>query len=239
LESGLALATGFACREGRGIDVDHHLVAVAPGPRVEVVSEGGLGDEAEGVGPPLGAGGVVPVDCFAGFLAEIEEALFGSIEGAEENGPDLGGESTANDHHPIFVDPGRETPAGMPTFVVVDLSLTVDPPPGADETFDVGRGTGFGEDEQLFFIVGSGDPGDGANLGVGEAAFTHRLGDAWEVGEGARHADLLASGGQAEPGAPMQPMSAGVETAVPAGPKVELVDHDEKLVGGGLDLGGV
>jgi hypothetical protein len=111
LESGLALVSRHARGEGGGVDVDHNLVAVAAGAGVEVVSEGGLGDEAEGVGPPLSAGGVVPADFLARFLPAVVEALFSSVEGPEEDSADFRGEATTNDHHPIFVDPGRETPA--------------------------------------------------------------------------------------------------------------------------------
>jgi hypothetical protein len=46
-------------RQRLGVDVDDHLVAIPAGARVEPAGQRALGDQPEGVGPPLLGGGVV------------------------------------------------------------------------------------------------------------------------------------------------------------------------------------
>jgi hypothetical protein len=127
-------------------------------------------------------------------------------------------------------------------LLLLALFDPVDPAPGADQALDVGGGAGEGEVEQLLLVVRGGDAGQGADLGVGDAAVAHGLGEARQVAEGAGDADMLAGWAEGEAGAPAEPVGAGAETpmevAVPALALVELADEGEELVGGGGDLGG-
>jgi len=54
------LARCFGVRQHRGVDVDHYLIAVARGPRIEPVAERRLGQQGQRVRLPLGDGRAFP-----------------------------------------------------------------------------------------------------------------------------------------------------------------------------------
>ena len=92
--------------------------------------------------------------------------------------------------------------------------------------------------EQVRFVVGSGDAGERASLGVAELPFGQRLGEKRQVLECAGDPDLLASGVGVDAARPTEPV--GARQRPLGGPPltpVQLGDEYEKAVGRGVNMG--
>ena len=70
---------------------------------------------------------------------------------------------------------------------------------------------------------------------VVEVAALHRRGNLRQTLERPSCTHFLACRAEAEAALPVQPVRAGEEAVVPAAPLVELAEHDQQLVGGGVD----
>ena len=164
-------AKTFPCRHtGRAIHVQHHLVAVARRPAIEIRRQRCLGQQTERVGTPLRrrdflsqAPGLRPTPSLA------EQLVGRRFERALDHGANLGREAAADDDHPVVVDPGREVPVQAPRLGLLRRRHAVDPPPGAGQAFDVGGGTGLREVEQRGFVLWRGDTGQRPHLGIRDA----------------------------------------------------------------------
>jgi hypothetical protein len=131
-------------------------------------------------------------------------------------------QADAEDQHAVVVPP------------VLELSLQrqgrgvcgVGPSPLADESFGLRGGCRKGELEQRLLRVRLGDPGQGADLGVGEAPFCERCGQPGQRGQCTGDADVLASRAGGHAALPGEPVRAGQDAdGVPALAAVELRDQ--------------
>ena len=152
------------------------------------------------------------------------------------HGADFRRQPAPDHHHPVVVHPRVQHAAGVAPPVVGCLRGVVDAPPGPYYLFHVRRRPGQRHVEQRLLGLGRRHPRDGAHLRVGDHAAPHRVAQPGQIGEGARHAHVLASRSWSKTGTPAQPMGAGGKVA-PAFALVELADEEEQLVRGGLDAG--
>ena len=221
--------------EHLGVDVQHHLVAVAAGAGVELGGEGGLGDDGDGVGAALAGGGVVGAALL--LAGDVVELLLGGVEGAQEGLAGLRLEAAAEDEHAVVVPVGGEVAALAAELVAGGLGLAVDLAPGAHQLLDVEGGAVAGAVEEVGLVLGGGDAGEGADLRVGDLAAGEGGGEQRQGRQGAGHPHLLAGGAEGEAGAPVEPVGAGAEADAPALALVELLEQHEQLVGRRLDVG--
>jgi hypothetical protein len=135
-------------RQRLGVDVDHHLVAVAARARIEPAGERALGDQPERVGAALLGGGVL-----AGRVARpacgSRTASPRRVERPQQRRPGLRRQPPAHHHHPVLVGVGGERPAGLPPLLVLHLLDPVHPPPAPHQPLDVRRRPGPREVEQF------------------------------------------------------------------------------------------
>ena len=125
----------------------------------------------------------------------------------------------------------------MPSVLVLDLVLSIDPTPGPHQLLHMSGRSSPGEFEELRLVLRCRHPGQGPDLGVGELPTAHRLGKKLQLAQSLGHSYLLPGGTQVEASAPVEPVGTGAKSPVPAALLVELSNHDEKAEGGGLDLG--
>jgi hypothetical protein len=114
------------------------------------------------------------------------------------------GRLQGSDHErPFFCRKARAEPERAVLFPVVsDVATLVggvglfpgDTAERAQHAFELGRGRMAGEIEEIGLRVGLCDPGQDADLGVGEPSPVERVTDKRQVAEGAGHPDVLPGG---------------------------------------------
>jgi len=107
-----------------------------------------------------------------------------------------------------------------------------------DDALDVFGGARPADLEQPLLGLGCRDPGQRADLRVGQLAMRERLGEPRQRAESPRHAHPFARRAGVEPDAPREPRSARGEAVAPAAAGVELADEIEQARGGGVEVGG-
>ena len=144
-----------------------------------------------------------------------------------------------HDHGAVILVPERER-----SFVVLSVgALGLFGSPGlaiqAHELLDMLGGAVQIDFEQVGFVLGGRDAGQGSDLGVAELTLGHGLGEQGKLGKGAGDADLLAGGVRVDAARPAQPVGAG-ECALPSPhfAPVELGDEGEEAPGCSVDVGG-
>ena len=109
----------------------------------------------------------------------------------------------------------------------------------ADELLDMLRGAMQPDIEEVGFIPGGGDAGQGPDLGVAEFALRQRFGEQRQLRQCTGDSDLLPRGVGVDAAGPAQPVGAGHRPL--GGPDlaaVELGDEDEEPIRGGVNVGG-
>jgi hypothetical protein len=209
-----------------GIDVDHDLVALARGARIDAVMKRGLGQQRERVGLLLLHRRLVG---FRFLLAlPLAERLSGGLQCLQEEGAHLRSQAPTDLHHAVFVWIHVQRPADVLASGVLRLGLGVHSPPTANDTLDMLGRTGPAHREQPLFGLGRGYTGQLADLGVRELAAREGLGQERERAEGAGHADVLAGGAGGKPHAPGEPGGARAKAIAPATAPVELANEIEQ-----------
>jgi hypothetical protein len=131
------------------------------------------------------------------------------------------------------VAPGNEATLG------VELTGTLQRTELAAQSLELGARRALGHVEQQLLVVARGYAGDGADLGVAQLPALHGSGDERQRRERPRHPHLLARRDQTHADAPAEPMGAALGSwRPPACVGIELVDIDEELMGGGVDMRG-
>ena len=110
-------------------------------------------------------------------------------------------------------------------------------PEPPDHPLQLGRGAPPGQIQQIALVRLRGHPGQGPDLGERQLAPGHGgagLGKALQCPCGPH---LLPGRTQVDPGAGVEPVSAGaVATQLPTPPAVEVTDEGQEPVGGGVDV---
>jgi hypothetical protein len=228
LEDGLAGFVGV--REDRGIDVDHHLVALGGGAGVDAVVEGRFREQRQRVGLLLGHGGrfrgnvwragrrVIPARPLVQRLARCGQRL-------DEQGADLGRQAPAERHHTVLVPIHVERPALVAVRGLAGLRVAVHAPPAAHDPFDVLRRAGAPDSQQHLLGLRRRHARQGADLGVRELSASQGLGETRQRPERARYSYPLPCCAQVESHPPAQPGGAGAESVAPTLSGVELADE--------------
>ena len=216
--------------------MQHHLVAVAGGPAVQVRRQRRFGQQTERVGPTL---------CRRHFLGHpfglrrrlslAEQPIGRRLERALDDRAHLGRQAASDDDHAVVVDPGRQLPMQMSRLGLCRCGRLIDPTPRADEAFDVGGRAGLREVEQRGLVLRRGHAGQRPHLGVRDRAARHRGADGRQRGQRVRDPHLLTRCAQGNPGAPVQPVGTRSETAVPAGASIELAQEHEQFERAGME----
>ena len=235
-----------------GVHVHDHLIAVARRALVQPAGQCALGHHAQGVRPPLrdgrdhrlrrvpgraGRRPWLPVAARRRSVRVRRCRVEGRLQRPPHHGSHLRRQPPADHDHAVVVHPGMERPRLVPLLLLGLLGRAVHPPPRADHLLNVRRGAGQGHVEQRLLGLGRRHARDGAQLRVGDGAAPHRVAQLRQLGQGARHAHVLAGGAGGETDAPAQPGGARGE-ALPAAACVELADQDQQLPGGRLDASG-
>src|SRR6185503_20797307 len=117
-----------------------------------------------------------------------------------------------------FVHPGR----------LLTLASAVEPAPAPYDPLHLGRGPRPPDRQEAALGLRSRNPGQSANLGVGEIASPERLGEHGQRPERSRHPHSLPGGTELQVRAPCEPFRAGAEAGVPPLPSVELADQNQE-----------
>jgi len=225
--------------------VNHHLVALARGTRIEPLVERRLREEHQGIGLLLGHRGhfrgnvsVSHCDIPVPPAGPLVQGLARGSERLHEQRPDLRLESPPEDHHAVLVlvhvkGPARMLPRGLP-----GLGPPVYQPPAAHDPLDVGGRVRARHRQEPSFGLGCGHAGEGADLDVRQLPPGKGLGEERQGLEGARHPHPLAGRAQIERHPPREPRGARAEARVPSPSRVELADQGEEACGGGVEVRG-
>ena len=103
-----------SCHPRRGVHVQHHLVAVAGGPAVEVRCQRRLGQQTEGIGPALRRRDVLRQALAFDTSRLPAQPIGGGLERALDHGADFGRQAATDHDHAVVVHPGREVPMEVP-----------------------------------------------------------------------------------------------------------------------------
>ena len=233
-------------REHGGVDVDHHLVALAGGAGIELVMQRGLGEQGERVGLLLrpgrglhrGVGGREAALTDSSDPGPLVQRLAGRIERAEEQRARFGAQPAAKHHGAVVIPVDAQRAARVPARGLARFGPPVHAAPASHDALDVRRGTGTPDRQEARLGLRGRDAGQGADLGVGQLPARQGLGQGRQCPEGARYPHSLPGGARIEPHAPRQPCGAGAEPGVPATARVELPDEVEEAAGRRLEMGG-
>ncbi len=229
--------------QGLGVDMDHHLIALARGAGIEPVVQGRLREESQGIGLPLGhrgrfrgnaPGPGVPVR----HACPLVQRLARGGERLQEQCPHFRLEPPPEDHHAVLVLVQVKGPARMPQRGLPGLGPPVHPTPAAYDPLDVSGRPSSRHRQESRFGLGRGHAGDGADLGVRELPASQGLGQERQRLEGARDPNPFAGCAQIKPHPPAQPGGAGAKARVPSPSRVELPDESEEARGGGVQVRG-
>jgi hypothetical protein len=122
------------------VDVDHHLIAIARRPAIQVTRQGALGQEPERIRTALSG-----CDLRYDIVARIARALAKQpiarrFERPLHDGAELRRDPAANDQHPVFIDPRLEVPLLLAPRSLPRFVQPIGAPPGAHQPLDVRRG---------------------------------------------------------------------------------------------------
>ncbi len=180
--------------------MDVHGVAGGVGQRRCPAGEEIAGDRGESVG----VRGPVPrhVRRVAGV---------GRVEGLDEQGAILGGQSGMDDQAAVVVPLPRAGPASVSVdHLTQPVTATQTTVRGDEPVKLTGRGM-FGLTDPFGLAVDVGDPTDGADLGVGQPTAREGVAQCGELFESVPDAEVLIAGAQAGPALPRQPVCAGAD----------------------------
>ena len=240
LEHGLARRIRVG--QHRGVDVDHHLIALARRSGVEGVVQRRLGQQGERVSLLLREGrrlrgNVLSTRVCAVHAALLIQGLAGSGKRLNDHRARLGREPPADHHHAVLILIHVQGTALVSSGLVVGFGLAVHSAPAAHDALDVAGGAGAPDCQQALFRLQCGDASQRAHLRVRELAPLQGLGQSRQACQRTRHPHALARRAQVEPHAPAQPGRARAESGVPALAGVEFADELQQASGGGVEVG--
>ena len=158
------LAGSVQVRQGRRVDVDHDLIALAGRARIDAASQGGFGEQRQSVGLlPLPCGRLVAgrhrgnvsrVCSDEGPLRARIQPLASGVQAPDEQLTDLGLKPTTHAHHPVVIAIDVERPAPMPGGRFAGFGVEIHPPPAAHDQLDMLGGAGAADLQQPFFGFG-------------------------------------------------------------------------------------
>ena len=152
--------------------MDDELVALAGSAGIHAVVEGGLRDEREGVGLPLGHGWFVgrisPVGPIGSVgrvgrgrfrgnalgMSPLIQRVACRVERPHEQGAHLRAEPATDDDHPVFIVIHVQGAHGVPAGGLAGFRVAVDPAPAPDDALDVLGGAGLADGEQARLGLG-------------------------------------------------------------------------------------
>jgi len=190
----LGLAGLNRIRQHRGVDVDRDLIALARRPRVELVVQGGLREQAQRVGlllPPRRA-----VGRRASWVSprSLVERLARGVEGAEEQGTRFRSQAATDHHRAVVGSIDLEHAALVLACGLADLVVPVHLTPALDDALHVHGAPATPDRKQAPLGLRGGDTSERAHLGVRELPARERLRQPGQRAQGARDAHVLASG---------------------------------------------
>ena len=154
----------------------------------------------------LGYGNITVVD-----HAELATSFSGSHERPVQHGADLRRQPATQHQHAVVVDPGGQMPGEVPGVGFLRRNYAVSATPRPYDSLNMRRRACERDIQQPLLGLRRGHPGDGPHLGVRDRAAGQSGADEGQSGQRTRHSDLLARGAEVDPGAPVQPVSAGEE----------------------------
>jgi len=234
----LGLAESLRIRQHGGVDVNHDLVALARRPGVELMVQGGLGEQGQGIGLLLHPGRSIDDLASWAWPRSLIEGLAGGIERSDEQGTRFRSQATTDYHRAVVVPIDLEHAALVLVSGLTDLGIPVHLTPSPYDVLHVHCTPAPPPREQARLGLRGGDTGECAHLGVRQLPAGKRLGQSGQRVQSARDAHVLpgGSGGHADP--PGEPFRAGAEPGVPPPARVELADQAEQPRGGGVEVGG-
>ena len=143
------------------------------------------------------------------------------------------------DHGAIVLVPEGEAAILVLGIGPLGLFGALRPAMEADELLDMLRCAVQSNVEEVGFVPGHRDTGQGPDLGVTELALGQRFGEQRQLGQCTGDTHLLPRGMGIDAAGPAQPVGAGQRPL--GGPDlaaVELRDEGEQTIRGGMDVGG-
>ena len=161
------------------------------------------------------------------------------IERAQDARTHLGREPPVEHHGPVVLVPEGKTAVLVLGIGPLGLFGALRPPMKPNELLDMLCGAVQSDVEEVGFVPGGGDAGEGTHLGVAELALGQRLGEQRQLGQCPGDSDFLPGGMGIDAAGPAQPVGAGQRPLVsPDLAAVELGNEGKKAVCGGVDVGG-
>ena len=161
------------------------------------------------------------------------------IERAQDARTHLGREPPVQHHGAVVLVPEGEAAVLVLGIGPLGLLGALGPTMEADELLDMLGRAVQSDVQEIGFVPGGGDAGQGPNLGVAELAFGQRFGEQRQLRQCTGDAHLLPGGMGVDAAGPAQPVGAGHRPL--GGPDlaaVELGDEDEEPIRGGVNVGG-
>jgi hypothetical protein len=211
-KDGLARLIGV--RQDLGIDVDHHLVALAGSAGIDTVIQRGLSEQREGVGLLLRHRrrfrGTVLHSGYGslGGASPLVERLPRSVQCSEEKRPGLRRQPAPHDHRAVVVLVNMQRAGGVLARSLAHFGLPIDTAPAPNDALDVLGGAGAGHGKQTLLGFGRGDTRDRTHVGIRDFAARECRRQPWQRAERPRDADTFARRTEIEPDAPAEPRRA-------------------------------
>jgi hypothetical protein len=167
----------------------------------------------------------------------LVQGFIGPFQGLLHQGPHFRIQTALDHIAAVFVLMEAQESTFMPPLLFLRIVEILHPAPGPDQLLELGRRGMPGHIEEIPFVLRRGHPGHGPDLGVGQGAVGHGLGDQGQGGQGPGHPDLFPGWAGADTGSPGEPVGAGEKAVGPALPLVEGPDQDQELIGGRIEMG--
>ena len=168
-------AGSLRVRQHRRIDVDHDLVALARGARVDAVMKRRLRQQRQRVGLLLGHGQRIALRLPLARLLVQRLASRGQRLHKQRAG--LGSQPAPDSHHAVFALIHLQRPTHVLEGGLSDLFLVIHPTPATDDPLDVLRRPGATNRQQPLFFRWCRHAGERPHLGVRELAASECLGE--------------------------------------------------------------
>ena len=234
----------WLCRVGQylRVDMDHHLIPLARGTRIEGMMQRRLRDQDQRICLLLGdrrrprhqhcrIRWRVP----SGLLIEH---LTPGLQCTSQECPRLRRQPPPHHHLPVIVLIDLESAPFVLTDGLARFGPTIHLPPAPHDALDVGGCARAADRDETGVRLWGCHSRQRANLGIREPPVGQGLGEERQRPERPGHPHALPGGADVEPYPPAQPLRAGAEARVPPAPRVELADQGEQPRGGGVEVRG-
>ena len=222
------------------VNVDHDLIALTGGPRVEPLVERRLGDQCHRVYVLLRNGRRLQralSHASLGIVATaLVEHLAPGLQRAPQEGSYLRCQPPPHHHHAVLIGEHVERAASVLLGLLGPFRVPIHPPPPPDDSLDVRRRPRPPHLQEPALRLRRSHPGQRPHLGVGQFTSGQCPGEERQRRQRPCDPDPLASRTQIEAHPPAQPLRARAEPGVPAAAGVELADEVEQPRGGGVQV---